>query len=670
MKMKGLCSIIAIPMATAFTMPISVFSARTGVGTSLPSTTTTTCLATTDASSFINQVNKDYEELHRAFEKQFWGTKMALSDPVYSVEELNRTKGEMEKFLADEEKLSKTRELLSTLSSDDTSDTAKTLRIFERTFGCYIMESKEAKQLRAEATEIEGRLENERNNMVLGAMIDGNFEEMSSVALRSKIRVESDEKVRKACYEGLGKIGDFVTEHGFVELVKVRNKMAKALGYQDYYDYKVTQAEGFGKDELFKILDTLEEGSRSIMRKARDRFAAEKGDPSALEPWNLSFFMAGDVTKKMDPYFPFEKSVEQWGRSFAKMNISYRGASMDLDLLDRKRKYSNGFCHWPQPAWVKPDGTFQPAVTHFTSLADPSIVGSGLVGLTTLMHEAGHAAHMANVVQPSPLFSQERAPTSVPYAELQSMFLDALVGDAAWRAKYAISREGIAIPWDIIQEDLEASHPYKVFALRGMIAVPYFEKALYEMDENELNAESIKSLADKIEHDIQGGLSPRPLLSVPHLLSDEASCYYHGYVLAEMAVHQTREFVIKRDGYIVDNPNIGPLFTEAYWKPGNSEPFLSLVEKCTGKPLSGDAWIEVLNQDIEELCREEKEAYLKASAERDSEPVVSSIDLDMRIRIVDGDQVLADTQTDGSFLATCAKFEKYVQDHYTLPVSM
>ena len=134
---------------------------------------------------------------------------------------------------------------------------------------------------------------------------------------------------------------------------------------------------------------------------------------------------------------------------------------------------------------------------------------------------------------PSPLFAQERAPTSVPYAELQSMFLDALVGDAAWRAKYAISRDGEPIPWDMIKEDLEASHPYKVFALRAMIAVPYFEKALYEMDEEDLSAESIKALADKIERDIQGGLSPRPLLSVPHLLSDEASCYYHGYVLAE-----------------------------------------------------------------------------------------------------------------------------------------
>ena len=308
----------------------------------------------------------------------------------------------------------------------------------------YTVESEEAKALRSEATKIEGNLEAARNILSLGATIDGEFEEMSSVGLRNKIRVDPDEKVRKACYEGLTKIGDFVTENGFVELVKVRNKMAKALGYLDFYDYKVTNAEGFGKIALFEILDTLEEGTRPIMEAARKRFAEEKG-ASSLEPWNLSFFMAGDITRRMDLYFPFEKSVEQWGRSFAAMNIGYKGATMDLDLLDRKGKYSNGFCHWPQPAWVKPDGSWQPSTTHFTSLADPSAIGSGHTGLTTLMHEAGHAAHFANVAMPSPLFSQERSPTSVAYAENQSMFLDSLVGDADWMAKYAISREGDAI---------------------------------------------------------------------------------------------------------------------------------------------------------------------------------------------------------------------------------
>ena len=60
---------------------------------------------TMGAASFINSVNTDYEALHKSFEEQFWGTKMALSDERYSVPELTRTKGEMEAFLADEQKL-------------------------------------------------------------------------------------------------------------------------------------------------------------------------------------------------------------------------------------------------------------------------------------------------------------------------------------------------------------------------------------------------------------------------------------------------------------------------------------------------------------------------------------------------------------------------------------
>jgi Zn-dependent oligopeptidase len=209
---------------------------------------------------------------------------------------------------------------------------------------------------------------------------------------------------------------------------------------------------------------------------------------------------------------------------------------MNLDLLDRPRKYSNGFCHWPKPAWRKPGGIWQPSTANFTSLADPSAVGSGLTALTTLMHEAGHAAHMANVKQPSPLFSQERAPTSVAYAETQSMFLDSLVGDAAWRAKYAADLEGRPIPFEIIEEEIQSTHPFAVFQLRAMLAVSYFEKALYELPEHQVTPEKIESLADEIETTIQGGLSPRPILSVPHIVSDEASCYYQGYTVGSSTV--------------------------------------------------------------------------------------------------------------------------------------
>ena len=197
--------------------------------------------------------------------------------------------------------------------------------------------------------------------------------------------------------------------------------------------------------------------------------------------------------------------------------------------------------------------------------------------------------------------------------------------------------------------------------------MPYLEKALYEMPEAELTAESVKALADEIEKKIQGGLGARPLLSVPHLLSDEASCYYHGYVLAEMAVHQTREFFIARDGYIVDNPSVGPTLRDSYWRPGNSEPFLGLVERLTGHALTGDAWVNMLKQPVEELLVEEKLAYekmTKAIAAKGKSADEEKIDLQMRIKIVDGDTVIADTAADGGFLPTCKKFEGYIQKRF------
>jgi oligoendopeptidase F len=613
--------------------------------------------------AFVNKFNEDYSKKHYAFEEQFWGTKMALNSReglTFSSQELSRTKKEMEDLLSDPKVLNKAKELRASLPSDAPSDLAKTLDIIIRTCQCNDMSSSpEAKTVREETSKIESDLEMARNAMELGYKdpSTGEFHAMSSVGLRNLMRTSPDEATRKAAYEGLRSIGPFVCTHGFVDIVKKRNQLAKKLGYVDYYDYKVTNAEGFNKEKLFEILDGLEEGTRPLLEKGREELWARFGE-SALEPWNTSFMMAGSVVKKMDPYFPFSKSVERYIRSYAALKISYAGATMNLDLLDRPKKYSNGFCHWPKPAWVKPDGSWQPSVANFTSLADPTAVGSGLTALTTLMHEAGHAAHMANVKQPSPLFSQERAPTSVAYAENQSMFLDSLVGDAAWRAKYALDLDGNPIPFEIIEEEIRATHAFAIFQLRAMLAVSYFEKALYELPEDMVTPETIEALADDIELKIQGGFSPRPILSVPHIVSDEASCYYQGYTLAEMSVHQTRDFFKERDGFIVDNPKIGPSLTAAYWECGNSRPFLEIVKELTGKELSGEAWISALEESVDDKIAREREEYDAAIAEQKNE--CNDLDLDMTVRFVDGDTLIADSSETGNLLEACKQFEDFV----------
>jgi len=136
------------------------------------------------------------------------------------------------------------------------------------------------------------------------------------------------------------------------------------------------------------MLDGLEKGTRPIMVKAREEFAKKYGN-EALKPWNMPYKMKGSIVQKMDPYFPFSLAVERYVRSYAAMQITYEGATMNLDLLDRPKKYSNGFCHWPRVAWQPPNQPFVPSTTNFTSLADPTAVGSGLTALRTLMHEAG-----------------------------------------------------------------------------------------------------------------------------------------------------------------------------------------------------------------------------------------------------------------------------------------
>ena len=453
-------------------------------------------------------------------------------------------------------------------------------------------------------------------------------------------------------------IGAFVVEK-FCEIIKLRNRLARRLGYIDYYDMKVQQAEGMSKAELFVVLDDLEVKTRPVMVKARETLAKEKG-PEALLPENMGYYLSGDVTKLKDPFFPFQTAVDVWARSFAGMGIKYRGATMRLDLCDRPGKYSNGFCHWPQPAWQSVDG-WVPSTANFTSLASPSQVGSGLTAITTLMHEAGHAAHFANVLQGSPLFSQERAPTSVAYAENQSMFLDSLVGDAAWIGRYGYSVAGEVLPWSILEQDIRATHNYKVFTLRGMLAVPFYEKALYELPEADVTPARITALAAETENSIQGGLSGRPLLAVPHILSDESSAYYHGYVLAEMSVHQTRKHFLSRYGTIVDNPQVGKDLAEVYWKPGNSVMFLDLVQQLTGKPLRADAWVEELAQDVETVVAEERKEYDAAIKAGPKIKAGTAVDLDMRILLVHGDEVVADSSEPGGLPAACAKYEGWLK---------
>lgn len=147
-----------------------------------------------------------------------------------------------------------------------------------------------------------------------------------------------------------------------------------------------------------------------------------------------------------------------------------------------------------------------------------------------------------------------------------------------------------------------------------------------------------------------------------------------------MSVWQTRAHFLAGGGHIVDNPAVGKALTEVYWQPGNSRPFLGLVEALTGRPLTGDSWVARLTTPLDTLLENERRDYDAAVAEGAAGAAGvggegkdgaeggggAAVDLDMQLRIVDGDEVIADSTKDGGFLNACATFSSYVERRFEM----
>ncbi len=609
----------------------------------------------TNASAYLDALDERYAALHTAKEDAFWSVKMGLgADAEQAQSELDARDLELQQFLQASDQLTRLRELRA--ENDE-----QRLRIdgWLRTFGAHTIDNPRGAALAEELAADEGRLQVARGAMKLGFEDPKRgFLPASSIALSHMLQNDPDEARRKAAFDGLRSIEAHVLERGYLQIVAKRNELGRALGGEDYYDWKAKRIEGMGKHELFVLLDELEERTRPAARAFVEDARRTHGE-QASKPWNLGHLTSGEVTRDLDPYFSFRSAIDRWGRSFAGLGIRYAGAELVLDLLDRPGKYENGFMHGPVVAWRR-SGHRIPARVQFTANALPGAVGAGQQALRTLFHEGGHAAHFSNIDMPSPCFGQEFAPTSTAFAETQSMFLDSLPSDADWQQRYALDRDDTPMPLSLIDRSIDAHQPKAAWVMRSMLSVCYAEKAIYELASTALTAENVFRVLREVEQRLlflEAG-SPRPTLSISHLISGDFSCTYHGYVLAQMAVAQARSYFLARDGHLVDNPRIGPELAKVWWQPGNSIPFADFVRKLTNQDLSAAPLAARLNQTVAQRKAEEHASVAKL-AHIPRAP--AAIDLDARIHVVHGRESVAEYR--GDFPKFAAEFASWIDTH-------
>ncbi|MCQ4055377.1 M3 family metallopeptidase [Aeromonas sp. SG16] len=603
------------------------------------------------AREYFDQLNRDYLQVHRRKEDLFWATYMGTSD-----DQAGFTTAEQayKAFCANPERLPELRKMHA-LAEDE--ELQRGLAGWIAFFECNVIEDPVAAALMDQLVAAEADLFARRKGLKLTLLDEqGQLVAGSLPAASTSLAASPNEAVRQSAIAMFHTLEQWVVGNGFLEVVALRNRFARAMGYRDYFAYKVRKNEQMSPDQLFAILDDFIARTDARLQQSLVELKAAKGEVALLSH-NLRYFVSGDVTRQLDPYVPFSRALRDWVESFRRLGIQYRGATLTLDLLTREGKYENGFCHGPVPSFFQ-QGEWIPAVVNFTSLADPAQVGSGWSGLNTLFHEGGHAAHFANVTGNAPCFSQEFPPTSMAYAETQSMFCDSLLDDADWLKRYARNAAGEAIPDALIKEMIEARQPFRAFNERQIALVAYFERDLYAMDEAERTPEAVLVLARKWERKILGVESPRPLLAIPHLLNQESACAYHGYLLALMAVEQTRAFFLKRDGYLTDNPRIGPDLAAHYWGPGNGMTHDETLRSLTGEGFSAVPLAEACNLSAAEAWQL-AQACMVAAQQRPAAGEGSP--LDAHIRVVHGAELIADNSE--SETRMLADFEAWILSH-------
>ena len=603
------------------------------------------------ARNYLNQLNADYLQVHRRKEDLFWSTYMGTSD-----DQAGFTAAEQayKAFCADPDRLPVLREMHA---QAEEADLRRGLGGWIAFFECNVIEDPGASALMDELVAAEADLFARRKGLKLTLLDEQGRQVPGSLpAASTALAASCDEAVRQSALAMFQTLEQWVVDNGYLAIVALRNRFARAMGYRDYFDYKVHKNEQMSPEQLFAILDDFIARTDARLHQSLAELKAAKGE-AALLPHNLRDSVSGDVTRQLDPYVPFSRALKDWVESFRRLGIQYRGATLTLDLLTREGKYENGFCHGPVPSFWQ-EGEWVPAVVNFTSLANPAQVGSGWSGLNTLFHEGGHAAHFANVTGNAPCFSQEFPPTSMAYAETQSMFCDSLLDDADWLKRYARNAAGEPIPDALIQAMIEARQPFRAFNERQIALVAYFERDLYAMDEAERTPEAVLALARKWERQIVGVESPRPLLAIPHLLNQESACAYHGYLLALMAVEQTRAYFLKRDGYLTDNPRIGPDLAAHYWGLGNGMSHDETLRSLTGEGFSAVPLAEACNLSADEAWQQ-AQACMAAAQQRPAAGEGSP--LDAHIRVVHGAELIADNSE--SEARMLADFEAWILSH-------
>ena len=204
--------------------------------------------------------------------------------------------------------------------------------------------------------------------------------------------------------------------------------------------------------------------------------------------------------------------------------------------------------------------------------------------MDTQLHELGHAIYDYNIARDLP--ANVRSACHIFTTEGIAMTFGAKARDPQWLvANVDVAPEkaeaaAVALREQRLREQL-------IFC-RWTLVMTYFEKALYENPDQDLN----KLWTEMTERfqllDQPEGRDRADWASKPHFVI--APVYDHNYMLGELYGAQLRASLEKEAAG--DPKRFGALLKEKVFAPGASLPWPEFVKESTGEPLTSRAFVE------------------------------------------------------------------------------
>jgi peptidyl-dipeptidase A len=413
-----------------------------------------------------------------------------------------------------------------------------------------------------------------------------NGKQLSDNEVEDILKTSTDSKELQAAWEGHKKIGT-VVEKDIIELVKLRNTIARQLGFDNYHTMSLSLSEQDPKEisALFDELDSLTRGSFMDLKVEIDNYlSAHLNVPKEqLMPWHYQnrFFQEAPAIYKidLDKYYVKQNIEKLTADYYSSIGMDISDIMGKSDLYEKPGKNQHAYCiDIDNKGDVRVLCNIQPNYNW----------------MNTMMHEFGHSVYDKYIDRDLPYAL--RSPAHTFTTEAIAMLFGRMASNPAWmRDLKVVSKE---------ESEKIAPDAYKVLRLEQLTfsrwaQVMYrFEKAMYENPDQDLNA-LWWNIVEKYQmiKKPQGRNQP-DWASKIHIAS--YPCYYHNYLLGELLASQLNHYITKEIVNSADymnqsfygNKKVGNFLVDKVFKPGSRYTWNDMIERATGQKLTAQYYAE------------------------------------------------------------------------------